>query len=75
MFVDKIDVTKLEIDLPISELEVQQKVESMRTNGLIQPITVWLGSEANGWTMRVIDGFHRLEAARRMGKSQLTFFM
>jgi carboxyl-terminal processing protease len=48
------------IDMPLDEANVKTKVESMRNNGMIQDVTVWLQD------MRIIDGFHRTEAARRL---------
>jgi len=67
MNVTMFPVGDLEIDLPISELNAQQKVTSIKANGLIQPITVWLGGDKP----RIIDGFHRLEAYRRIGRTEI----
>lgn len=56
-----VDPNELVIDMPLDEANVKTKVESMRNNGMIQDVTVWLQD------MRIIDGFHRTEAARRLG--------
>lgn len=56
----KIDPNELVIDMPLDEANVKVKVVSMRANGLGQPIAVWLHD------MRIIDGFHRVEAAKRL---------
>lgn len=56
-----VDPNELVIDMPLDEANVNMKVESMRNNGMIQDVTVWLQD------MRIIDGFHRTEAARRLG--------
>lgn len=56
-----VDPNELVIDMPLDEANVNTKVESMRNNGMIQDVTVWLQD------MRIIDGFHRTEAARRLG--------
>ena len=55
-----INPKELEIDMPISEQNVVQKMESMQNVGMIQPVTVWLSG------LRIIDGFHRVEAAKRL---------
>lgn len=56
-----VDPNELVIDMPLDEANVNTKAESMRNNGMIQDVTVWLQD------MRIIDGFHRTEAARRLG--------
>jgi len=71
MIIKNLDVNSIEIDMPISEANVEQKVASFKTNGMIQPIAVW---EHEG-SVRVVDGFHRLEAARRLGWSHLAVAM
>lgn len=71
MSVKPIAIEALEIDLPISERNVQEKITSIKATGLIQPIAVWLGSEANGFKPRIIDGFHRVEAAKRLGWTEI----
>lgn len=63
MIVKNIAVDTIEIDMPISEDNVAQKMESFQANGMIQPLTLW----KHGKALRVIDGFHRLEAAKRLG--------
>lgn len=67
MFVGKMPIKDLEIDLPVSETNVQQKVESLKANGLIQPVAVWLGPTGKPDKPRIIDGFHRVVAAERLG--------
>lgn len=74
MFVGKMPIKDLEIDLPVSEINVQQKVESLKGNGLIQPVAVWLGpsgKKSKKSRPRIIDGFHRIEAARRLGWTEV----
>lgn len=61
-----VPVAELVIDLPISEKNVEQKIASLEANGLVQPITVWLQD------MRIIDGFHRVEAAKRLDWRTIT---
>lgn len=58
MFVNPRDIV---IDMPVSQANVQAKVESIRQVGVIQPVTLWLQD------LRVIDGFHRTAAARELG--------
>jgi hypothetical protein len=60
-----VNVNDLVVDMPVSEEEVQRKMESMNMHGLVQPLTVWLKD------MRIIDGFHRLEAAKRLGWTEI----
>lgn len=56
-----VDPNELVIDMPVDEANVKVKMESLAANGVIQQVTVWLQD------MRIIDGFHRTEAARRLG--------
>ncbi len=56
-----VDPNELVIDMPLDEANVKIKMESLAANGVIQEVTVWLQG------MRIIDGFHRTEAARRLG--------
>lgn len=56
-----VDPNELVIDMPLDEANVKTKMESLAANGMIQDVTVWLQD------MRIIDGFHRAEAARRLG--------
>lgn len=56
-----VDPNELVIDMPLDDKNVKTKMESLAANGVIQPVTVWLQG------MRIIDGFHRTEAARRLG--------
>lgn len=55
-----VDPNELVIDMPLDEANVKTKMESLAANGIIQPVTVWLQG------MRIIDGFHRTEAAKRL---------
>ncbi len=57
------------IDMPVDEQNVLQKMESMKANGIIQPITLWLHG------MRVIDGFHRVVAAQRLGWTEIPCYV
>ena len=52
---------ELVIDMSLDSGNVEQKVLSLQDNGIIQPVTVWKSGN------RIIDGFHRTEAARRLG--------
>jgi hypothetical protein len=61
MYTTKVNVNDLVIDMPLDEANVQQKMESLKNGGLVQPVTVWLND------FRIIDGFHRTEAAKRLG--------
>ncbi len=62
----KVNPNELVIDLPLDEANVIVKMESMlKPDGMIQPVTVWLHD------MRIIDGFHRTEAARRLGWTEI----
>lgn len=61
MYVTDVAIDELVIDLPVSEDNVVLKMESMKDRGLVQPVTVWLEG------MRIIDGFHRVVAAQRLG--------
>ncbi len=52
----------LVIDLPVDEAHVNELMESLQRNGrMVEPVTVWLTG------MRIINGFHRTEAAKRLG--------
>lgn len=66
MYTADISVNELVADMPVSNPEVERKMLSLETSGLVQPLTVW----AEG--MRLIDGFHRLEAAKRLGWKTIT---
>lgn len=57
----KVQVARLEIDLPLDANNVTEKAASMRASGLIQPLTLWQQD------LRVIDGFHRIAAAKLLG--------
>lgn len=56
-----VNVSEIAVDLPVSEALVKQKMKSLGEIGLIQPLAVWQPK------MLIIDGFHRLEAAKRLG--------
>ncbi len=56
----------LVIDLPVDEANVAVIMESLQRNGrMIEPVTVCLS------TMRIINGFHRTEAAKRLGWQEM----
>jgi hypothetical protein len=65
MYTTKVNVNDLVIDMPLDEANVQQKMESLKNGGLVQPVTVWLND------FRIIDGFHRTEAAKRLGWAEI----
>jgi hypothetical protein len=60
-----IDPAELVIDMPVDEKHVQELMASIQDIGVCQPIYVHLNS------MRIIDGFHRTEAARRAGINKI----
>lgn len=57
----RVPVASLVIDMALDDNNVAEKVMSMRNNGLIQPLTLWIDD------LRVIDGFHRVAAADILG--------
>jgi hypothetical protein len=63
----KVPVDSLEIDLPLDSANVTEKKLSMESSGLIQPLTLWQGPTG----LRVIDGFHRIAAARLLGWQEI----
>lgn len=65
MYTTKVNVNDLVIDMPLDEANVAQKMESLKSGGLVQPVTVWLKD------FRIIDGFHRTEAAKRLGWTEI----
>ena len=65
MYTTKVNVNDLVIDMPLDEANVAQKMESLKAGGLVQPVTVWLQD------FRIIDGFHRTEAAKRLGWTEI----
>ena len=65
MYTTKVNVNDLVIDMPLDEANVAQKMESLKSGGLVQPVTVWLKD------FRIIDGFHRTEAAKRLGWAEI----
>lgn len=65
MYTTKVNVNDLVIDMPLDEANVTQKMESLKAGGLVQPVTVWLQD------FRIIDGFHRTEAAKRLGWTEI----
>ena len=57
-----INPNELVIDLPVDDAHVQELMESLQKNGrMFEPVTVWLQG------MRIVNGFHRTEAAKRLG--------
>lgn len=60
-----VPVGDIVVDMPISEALVRSKMKMLAEDGLVQPLTIWEQG------MRVIDGFHRLEAAKRLGWSTI----
>lgn len=56
-----VDPNELVIDLPLSEAKIRELWPSITVSGVMQPVFVWLND------MRIIDGFHRTETARRIG--------
>jgi len=60
-----IDPNELVIDMPVDEGNVKLKMESLQSSGMVQPVTVWLQD------LRIIDGFHRTEAAKRLGWAEI----
>ena len=57
-----INPNELVIDLPVDDAHVQELMTSLQKNGrMVEPVTVWLQG------MRIINGFHRTEAAKRLG--------
>jgi len=64
-----LDPNELVIDLPVDEANVKVKMESLQTNGIIQPVTVWFQD------MRIIDGFHRTVAAQRLGWAEIPCYV
>lgn len=61
-----INPNELVIDMPVDEGNVKLKMESLQSSGMVQPVTVWLQD------LRIIDGFHRTEAAKRLGWSEIS---
>lgn len=57
------------IDMPVDEKNVQEKMVSIQEIGIVQPITLWLHG------LRVIDGFHRLVAAQRLGSAEVPCYV
>jgi len=57
----KVNPRELVIDLPLDEANVLVKMESMAQLGQVEDVTIRLQD------MRIINGFHRVEAATRMG--------
>ena len=56
-----VDPNELVIDMPVDDSKVQELMESLRRTGhMIEPVSVWLRD------MRIINGFHRTEASRRL---------
>lgn len=60
-----VDPQELVIDLPLNEKKVVEYMQSLSEHGLVQDVVVWLKDN------RIIDGFHRTEAARRLGWTEL----
>lgn len=56
-----VNPSEIVIDLPVDEQNVSEKMASMKERGVIQPVTIWLTG------MRIIDGFHRTQAAINLG--------
>lgn len=57
-----VDPNELVIDMPVDEAHVQKLMASLKKTGyMIEEVSVWL----NG--MRIINGFHRTEASKRLG--------
>lgn len=57
-----INPNELVIDLPVDDAHVRELMESLLKNGrMVEPVTVWLQD------MRIVNGFHRTEAAKRLG--------
>ncbi len=57
-----INPNELVIDLPVDDAHVQELMNSLQKNRrMVEPVTVWLQG------MRIINGFHRTEAAKRLG--------
>jgi ParB-like chromosome segregation protein Spo0J len=61
-----INPNELVIDMPVDEGNVKLEMESLQSSGMVQPVTVWLQD------LRIIDGFHRTEAAKRLGWSEIS---
>ncbi len=56
-----VPIKEIVVDMPVSETLVRSKMHMLQKDGLIQPLAIWQHG------MLVIDGFHRLEAAKRLG--------
>lgn len=56
-----VPIQEIVVDMPVFEPLVRSKMYMLRKDGLIQPLAIWQHG------MLVIDGFHRLEAAKRLG--------
>lgn len=56
-----VPIHEIVVDMPVSEVLVRSKMRMLQKDGLIQPLAIWQHG------MLVIDGFHRLEAAKRLG--------
>lgn len=63
----RVPVDSLEIDLPLDANNVTEKTVSLQASGLIQPLTLWQGPAGR----RVIDGFHRIAAAKLLGWTEI----
>ena len=64
-----VNPAEIVIDMPVDEVNINQKMDSMRERGIIQPVTLWLQG------MRVIDGFHRTVAAQRLGWQEIPCYV
>jgi len=57
-----INPNELVIDMPVDDDHVKELMTSLQKNGrMVEPVSVWLQG------MRIINGFHRTEAAKRLG--------
>lgn len=61
-----VDPNELVVDMPVDDSHIQELMDSLRKTGrMIEPVSVWLQG------MRIINGFHRIEAAKRLGWTTL----
>lgn len=65
MYTTKVNVNDLVIDMPLDEANVARMAKIMDADGQTIPIIIWLKD------FRVIDGFHRVAAAKRLGWQEI----
>lgn len=65
MYTTKVNVNDLVIDMPLDEANVARMAKIMDSDGQTIPIIIWLND------FRIIDGFHRVAAAKRLGWDEI----